>query len=103
MDLQKISDEIDHVMQLKGWGTGHSPKNLIMALTGEVGELNEVFQWDQSAPGTKKALNKRKLKRAEGEVADIFVYLLLICKTLEIDLESAVLAKLVRVKARKRK
>lgn len=29
----------------RDWEQFHSPKNLVMALTGEVGELAEVFQW----------------------------------------------------------
>ena len=36
--LQKFADERD-------WQQYHSPKNLAMALTGEVGELVELFQW----------------------------------------------------------
>lgn len=34
--LQKFADERD-------WNQFHSPKNLAMALTGEVGELVEIF------------------------------------------------------------
>lgn len=29
----------------RDWGQFHSPKNLAMALAGEVGELVEIFQW----------------------------------------------------------
>jgi NTP pyrophosphatase (non-canonical NTP hydrolase) len=36
--LEKFSDERDRHKY-------HSPKNMAMALTGEVGELVELFQW----------------------------------------------------------
>ena len=36
--LARFSEERD-------WDQFHTPKNLVMALTGEVGELNEIFQW----------------------------------------------------------
>lgn len=29
----------------RDWEQFHAPKNLVMALSGEVGELTEVFQW----------------------------------------------------------
>ena len=29
----------------RDWGQFHTPKNLVMALTGEAGELTEIFQW----------------------------------------------------------
>lgn len=35
--LQRFADERD-------WQQFHTPKNLAMALTGEVGELVEIFQ-----------------------------------------------------------
>ncbi len=40
--LQMFSDERD-------WGQFHTPKNLAMALTGEVGELHELLQWKTDA------------------------------------------------------
>lgn len=83
--LQKFSDERD-------WDQFHSPKNLVMALTGEVGELNEIFQWLSES----ESLNlpeSIKTHTAE-EIADIAIYLIRICMKLDINLEEAILSKM---------
>jgi NTP pyrophosphatase (non-canonical NTP hydrolase) len=55
-------------------------------------ELVEIFQWlseDQS-----RQLPDPQLEHAGQEVADVVLYLLLMCSELGIDMEQAVLAKL---------
>ena len=43
--LHEFADERD-------WHQFHTPRNLLMAMTGELGELAEVFQWKgEVAPG----------------------------------------------------
>ena len=58
-----------------------------MALSGEVGELTEIFQWlsdDES-----KNLSDQDLQLAKEEIADIFIYLLRLSTKLNINLEDA--------------
>jgi len=80
----------------RDWEQFHTPKNLVMALAGEVGELTELFQWltpDQS-------LNiMQELPKAEAvrdELADIFSYCLRLADILGVDLEAAFTAKLAK-------
>jgi hypothetical protein len=35
----------DSFAEERDWQQFHTPKNLVMALAGEVGELLEIFQW----------------------------------------------------------
>ncbi|MCW8935156.1 MAG: nucleotide pyrophosphohydrolase [Gammaproteobacteria bacterium] len=68
-------------------GAAHSPKNLSMALSAEVAEIVEHFQWlteEQS-----KTLPKVKLKEVETELADTFIYLVRLADKLDIDLLKA--------------
>ncbi|QSZ41372.1 nucleotide pyrophosphohydrolase [Sulfurimonas aquatica] len=92
MDIKKINYKIEQFSIQRDWNKYHSPKNIVMALTGEVGELNEIFQWlteEQSnnlPSGTKQ--------HAKEEVADIAIYLLKLCTKLDIDLEEAIIEKM---------
>ena len=64
--LRKFADERD-------WEQFHSPKNLSMALTVEVGEILECFQWlteEQS-----KNLDPEALRRVKEEIGDVQIYL----------------------------
>jgi NTP pyrophosphatase (non-canonical NTP hydrolase) len=78
----------------RDWEQFHTPKNLVMALAGEVGELIEIFQWltpDQSANVLSvpaQAIHVRE------ELADVFAYLLRLCDVLGVDLEQALREKI---------
>ena len=45
--------------QEREWQQFHSPKNLVMALSGEVGELTEIFQWMTEADSHSAASNPK--------------------------------------------
>ena len=67
----------------RDWGQFHSPKNLAMALSVEVGEIVELLQWltqEQS-----RNLEPEKLNRIEDEIADVVIYLLMLADKLGVD------------------
>jgi|TARA_B110000091_G_C13701187_1_gene426362 dCTP diphosphatase len=76
----------------RDWEQFHSPKNLSMALSVEVSELLEHFQWmpDQAS----YALGDAKQQLVAYEIADVFIYLLRLCDQLDIDLISVTKEKM---------
>src|SRR3546814_18585247 len=66
--LQKFADERD-------WNRFHAPKNLAMALTGEVGELVEIFQWLTEDESRRVAQDPRTARAVRDELADVMMYL----------------------------
>lgn len=85
--LQKFADDRD-------WNQYHSPKNLAMALTGEVGELVEIFQWLTEAQSTEVARDPNTAQAVRDELADVFIYLVRLSSVLGVDLNAAVGEKL---------
>ncbi|HHF3232838.1 TPA: nucleotide pyrophosphohydrolase [Vibrio diabolicus] len=83
-DLEKLTCELAKFAISRDWDKFHSPKNLSMDLSGEVGELLEVFQWLTEKESENLSLEQRR--RVEEEVADIFLYLLRLSDKLNIDL-----------------
>ena len=76
--LRKFRDERD-------WDKFHTPKDLALSISVEASELLEIFQWRSEREPVDD-----KLKCAiEGEVADIFSYLLLFCEKTGIDIIEA--------------
>lgn len=98
MDIEKIKARIQKFSDDRNWGEFHNPKNLVMALNGEVGELNEIFQW----LNFEESLNLPEdvLTHTKEEVADIAIYLIRICMKLDINLEDAILNKMVKNEAK---
>lgn len=80
----------------RNWEAFHSPKNLAMALTGEVGELVELFQWLTEDQSHAVMRDPDTATRVKHEVADVLLYLVQIISVLEIDIDAAVREKLQR-------
>ncbi|MCU1648297.1 MAG: dCTP pyrophosphatase 1 [Nocardia sp.] len=94
MTIDELRDMVTEFSQRRDWERFHTPKNLVMALTGEVGELAEIFQW--LTPEQSEALcdDEEGRVKVEHEVADVLIYLLRLSTVLDIDLATAVQAKL---------
>ena len=85
--MSEIQDILDNILQFRNerdWEQFHTPKNLAVSVSVEAGELLELFQWGESAP--KDEVSK--------EVADVFIYLILLCHDLGIDLLESVRLKM---------
>jgi NTP pyrophosphatase (non-canonical NTP hydrolase) len=92
MDIKAIQQELQQFADERDWNQFHSPKNLAMALSVEVSELLEHFQWltqQQSAE-----LDAKTQATVATEIADIQIYLLRLADKLGVDIESAVQAKM---------
>lgn len=85
--LQRFADERD-------WQRYHSPKNLAMALTGEVGELVEIFQWLTEAQSKEVARDSNTARAVRDEIADVLLFLVRLSSVLGVDLNEAVTTKL---------
>lgn len=90
--IRELQDRVLEFGETRNWGKFHSPKNIAMALNVEAAELLEIFQWLTETQS--KTLNEQQLQDASMEVADVFMYTLLICAKLGIDLEAATKEKL---------
>jgi len=71
----------------RDWVQFQSPKNLSMALAGEVGELLEHFQWLTEEQSHQLGVDKRRAVALE--MADILIYLMRLSDQLDIDLVAA--------------
>jgi NTP pyrophosphatase (non-canonical NTP hydrolase) len=92
MDIEKVKARIQKFSDDRNWNSHHNPKNLVMALSGEVGELNEIFQWLDFEESMN--LPDEVYTHTKEEVADIAIYLIRICMKLDIDLEDTIMDKM---------
>lgn len=96
MNMTKIQEIIKEFSKQRDWDKHHNPKNLAMALSVEVSELVEIFQWlDLEAS---KNLDNHKQEHLKEEIADIAIYLIRICMAYDINLEDAIYEKWKRIK-----
>ena len=71
--MKELIKNIRKFAQKRDWDQFHSPKNLAMALSVEVAEIVEHFQWLTQAESDK--IDPAKLDEIKGEIADVMIYL----------------------------
>ncbi|MFC4005099.1 nucleotide pyrophosphohydrolase [Prauserella oleivorans] len=100
MTLDDLIQRLRDFAAARGWEPDHTPKNLVMALAGEVGELTALFQWltpEQSAA----AMAEPELRgKVLDEIADVMLYLARLADVLGVDLLAAANAKVDRNETR---
>lgn len=71
------------------WSRYHTPRSIVLALMGELGELAEIFQWngDHGIPNAKglEEWTQDDRDHVEQEFADVAIYLLRLCDVCNVD------------------
>ncbi|MCI1006522.1 MULTISPECIES: nucleotide pyrophosphohydrolase [unclassified Herbaspirillum] len=91
-DLHELRELIRRFSGERDWLRFHTPKNLAMALSVEVAELMEHFQWLPT--GADHELDDAARTGIRHEMADVLVYLIQLADHTGVDLRSAVLEKM---------
>ncbi|MCF7798394.1 nucleotide pyrophosphohydrolase [Candidatus Woesearchaeota archaeon] len=99
-DFYALIKEIKAFNKERDWDQYHNPKDLLIAMMSEVGELADLYRWLE--PGeleTVLATPEKKTKVSE-ELADIFSFLIILAYKNNIDLLEALKDKLEKNKKR---
>ncbi len=81
--MKELANKIRTFAQKRDWEQFHSAKNLAMALSVEVAEIVEHFQWLTQAESNN--LDPVKLAAIKEEIADVMIYLTRLADRLGID------------------
>ncbi|HVK22601.1 MAG TPA: nucleotide pyrophosphohydrolase [Actinokineospora sp.] len=96
MTLEELAERQRAFISARDWNPFHTPKNLVMALTGEVGELTELFQWLTPEQAARAGDDPDLRPQIADELADVLLYLVRLADTLGVDLIEAANAKIDR-------
>jgi NTP pyrophosphatase (non-canonical NTP hydrolase) len=100
MDIAELQKRLAEFAKERDWDQFHSPKNLSMALAGEVGEFIELFQWMTDEESRTAMSNPKTKAKVDEEIADVFLYLIRVADKLGVDLCEVAAAK-IKVNAEK--
>jgi NTP pyrophosphatase (non-canonical NTP hydrolase) len=93
--LEALRVKLREFARERDWEQFHTPKNLAMAMAGEVGELLEIFQWltpEQAA----EVMGSSRSEDVRDELADVTIYLVRLADILGVGLLEVAHAKLER-------
>ncbi len=91
--LEDLRDAQRRFAAERDWEQFHAPKNLAMALSVEVAELLEHFQWLSEEQS--KQLSAELHTKVREELADVLIYLVRLADKLDVDLLAAARDKMV--------
>jgi NTP pyrophosphatase (non-canonical NTP hydrolase) len=92
--LDELAGQLREFAAAREWEQFHTPKNLAMALAGEVGELLAELQWLTPGEAARVMEDPAAAARMRSELADVTIYLVRLADLLDVDLIEAARAKL---------
>lgn len=93
IEINALQQRLREFADQRDWERFHSPKNLVMALSVEVAELQEHFQWLTEQQSL--SLDDETRDAVALEMADVLIYLVRMADRCGIELAEAVTRKLV--------
>ncbi|NYE63375.1 NTP pyrophosphatase (non-canonical NTP hydrolase) [Duganella sp. 1224] len=91
-DLLDLRQRTRDFAAARDWAPFHTPKNLAMALSVEVAELAEHFQWLRT--GAAEELDDARRTAIRHELADVLLYLVQLADKMDVDLHAAAVEKM---------
>jgi len=85
-DIQALTELVKAFVDERDWDQFHNPKDLALALSIEASELNEAFLWKKS--------DDAKPEKVREELADVFIYALLLARKYGFDVSIIVKEKI---------
>lgn len=94
VSLEDLKTKMADFAKDRDWDQFHTPRNLLLALVGEVGELSEIFQWKGEVPRGLPGWNEEEKQHLGEELSDVLLYLVRLSDICGVDLGKAALRKL---------
>ena len=96
LDVAELQRRLAKFAAARDWEKFHTPKNLATALVVEAAELAEIFQWLTPEESLAVMSDPQAAPRVRDEMADVLSYLLQLATACEVDILSALAAKIER-------
>ena len=95
-EIEALAQRLKEFANARDWEKFHTPKNLVIALSVEVSELAEIFQWLTPGESGKVMNTSKSADGVRDELADVMIYLTRIASILGVDLIKEANAKIDR-------
>lgn len=93
-EIADLQARLREFAQERDWCQFHTPRNLAMALTGEVGELVSELQWTSDAAVVSDLDRDGLRERIAAEAADVLILLVQFADVCGVDLLAAAHSKI---------
>lgn len=105
MSVLDLTKSIREFALERNWSQYHTPRNIVLAMMGEMGELAEIFQWmgdgnngrdEDLQQGKESWKNQENKDHFEQELADVSIYCLRLADVVGVHDLGAVVCSLIK-------
>ena len=86
--MNEFQKQIKKFADNRDWEQFHNPKDLLLGIVEEVGEIRNLVKWEQDSEKLKKVLWKNK--ELEDNIGDIYWFLALLANGSGINMDDAI-------------
>lgn len=87
--MNKYQDIIRRFAEDRNWRQFHNPKDLLLGIVEEIGELRNIIKWEQDPDKLRKVLVDNKDEVEDG-IGDIFWFLALLANGCKVNIDKAI-------------
>ncbi|KAF8702707.1 hypothetical protein HU200_032533 [Digitaria exilis] len=96
VSLKELSKKLNDFAKERDWEQYHSPRNLLLAMIAEVGELSELFMWKGEVRKGLADWDEAEKEHLGEELSDVLLYLVRLSDICGVDLGDAATRKIVK-------
>ncbi|XP_066345467.1 uncharacterized protein [Miscanthus floridulus] len=96
VSLKELSKKLNDFAKARDWEQHHSPRNLLLAMIAEVGELSELFMWKGEVRKGLADWDEAEKEHLGEELSDVLLYLIRLSDMCGVDLGDAATRKIVK-------
>ena len=87
--MNKYQEKIKKFSEDRDWNKFHNPKDLLLGIVEEIGEIRNIVKWEQDIEKLKKVLSENK-GELEDNIGDIYWFLALLANNNNINIDEAI-------------
>jgi dCTP diphosphatase len=87
--MNNFQKRIKQYAEDRDWNQFHNPKDLLLGIVEEVGEIRNIVKWEQDINKIKETLEENK-EELKDNIGDIYWFLALLANGNDIDMDEAI-------------
>ncbi len=87
--MNEFQKRIKKYSEDRNWGQFHNPKDLLLGIVEEIGEIRNIVKWEQDSEKIKSVLEENK-DEFEDNIGDIYWFLALLANSTDINIDEAI-------------
>src|SRR3989338_2919901 len=87
--MNEFQQKIKKFSEDRNWGQFHNPKDLLLGIVEEVGEIRNLVKWEQDINKIRESLEKNK-EELEDNIGDLYWFLALLANGNNINIDEAI-------------